>query len=487
MSTGRSVRNAANNFLSTFSSAASHYGTIFSSADMARSLEESGLNELAHLDKRSAHNALERQRRENLNTKFQQLAHALPSLQSVRRPSKTVIVAKSLEFVSNSISRESLFQKRIENLRRENERLRDQAQQRAKMKQLGVTPSSSKSSSCSSSIAEQPMYLSPEQLMLHHPSTSPSPSSNTVAMDTVVSTTTSSSPATTTTTTNACTIEMTSSSSTTMPMGHACADTTTTQGPLATPVSPMMARKMSTAESVASTTATHNKQTTTQQQQQHQHQPSMEKEIQQQQQQPTTQSSDNKMMDVVVSSALDAQQHHHQQQGLSATAEPPQQPAAQPNVYDMAFTTMPQHLTSTPQSTVSLMDQHLDLPASMVDVNGYYLPPRTMVVAPPPPSGMQQQHMIPPFAATTTGSPNTMMPFPMMDMSFPGGAIPHPSSATNGTITTTTTPPQVSYMPDAAATFQFHAAAALAYPPPAYNAQPEQPTANIHNYNQLHW
>lgn len=177
---------------------------------MARSLEESGLNELAHLDKRSAHNALERQRRENLNTKFQQLAHALPSLQSVRRPSKTVIVAKSLEFVSNSISRESLFQKRIENLRRENERLRDQAQQRAKMKQQGVTPSSSKSSSCSSSIAEQPMYLSPEQLMLHHPPSS-SPS-NTVAMDPVLSTSTSSSPATTT----AGAIEMTPSTTTTI-------------------------------------------------------------------------------------------------------------------------------------------------------------------------------------------------------------------------------------------------------------------------------
>lgn len=384
--------------------------------------------------------------------------------------------AMSTSTVSNSISRESLFQKRIENLRRENERLRDQAQQRAKMKQLGVTPSSSKSSSCSSSIAEQPMYLSPEQLMLHHPSTSPSPSSNTVAMDTIVSTSTSS-PANTTTTAGA--IEMTPSS-TSMPAG--AADTTATQGPLATPVSPMMARKMSTAESVASTTtATHNKQTTTTQQQQ---QPSMEKEIQQQQQQPTTQGNDNKMMaGVVVSSALDAQQHHHQQ-GLSATAEPPQQPAAQPNVYDMAFT-MPQHLTSTPQSTVSLMDQHLDLPASMVDVNGYYLPPRTMVVAPPPGMQQQQQHMIPPFAAaTTTGSPNTMIPFPMMDMSFPGGAaIPtqhHPSSATNGTITSTThPPPQVSYMPDAA-TFQFHAAA-MAYPPPAYNAQPEQPTANIHS------
>jgi hypothetical protein len=52
----------------------------------------------ANNDRRSAHNALERQRREHLNNKFQQLALALPSLQSVRRPSKTMIVAKSLEF-----------------------------------------------------------------------------------------------------------------------------------------------------------------------------------------------------------------------------------------------------------------------------------------------------------------------------------------------------------------------------------------------------
>ena len=346
--------------------------------------------------------------------------------------------------VSNSISRESLFQKRIENLRRENERLRDQAQQRAKMKQQGVTPSSSKSSSCSSSIAEQHMYLSPEQLMLHQPSSSSSPS-NAVTMDAVVSTSTSSSPVTTTATSA---IEMNPSTMMTN------ADTSS----LAKPVSPNMTRKMSTAESVAS-----NNQTTTQ--------PSMEKEIQQQQQQqsnkqPTThEQNDDKMMVGIVSSVLDA---CNQQQGLSATAEPPQQPAAQPNVYDMAFT-MPQHLTSTPASTVTLMDQHADLPTSMVDVNGYYLPSRTMVVAPPP--GMQeQQHMIPPFA---TGSP---MPFPMMDMSFPG-AIPahhHPSSAA-----ATSTNPPVSYMPDAA-TFQFHAAA-MPYPPPAYNAQPEHPTANIHS------
>lgn len=350
--------------------------------------------------------------------------------------------------VSNSISRESLFQKRIENLRRENERLRDQAQQRAKMKQQGVTPSSSKSSSCSSSIAEQPMYLSPEQLMLHHPPSS-SPS-NTVAMDPVLSTSTSSSPATTT----AGAIEMTPSTTTTIT--HA---DTKSSGPLDTSVSPMMTRKMSTAESVAS----NNKQTTTQ--------PIKEKEIQQSSNQPTKLRSDE-MMTGIVSSALDASNQH---QGLSATAEPPQQPAAQPNVYDMAFT-MPQHLTSTPTTTaVSLMDQqHSELPtATMMDVNGYYLPPRTMMMAPPPlPAGtqQQQQHMIPPFS---TGSPNNMMPFPMMDMSFPGTIPP------NGTTTTHPTPPPVSYMPDAA-TFQFHAAA-MAYPPPAYNAQPDQPTATIHS------
>jgi hypothetical protein len=51
-----------------------------------------------HLDRRSAHNALERQRRETLNSKFQELAHALPALQTVRRPSKTMIVAKSLDY-----------------------------------------------------------------------------------------------------------------------------------------------------------------------------------------------------------------------------------------------------------------------------------------------------------------------------------------------------------------------------------------------------
>ncbi|KAG2178409.1 hypothetical protein INT44_001561 [Umbelopsis vinacea] len=58
----------------------------------------SEVDEQMIFDKRTAHNALERQRRENLNTKFQELAHTLPGLQTVRRPSKSMIVSKSLEF-----------------------------------------------------------------------------------------------------------------------------------------------------------------------------------------------------------------------------------------------------------------------------------------------------------------------------------------------------------------------------------------------------
>lgn len=53
---------------------------------------------MAYIEKRTAHNALERQRREGLNSKFQELAHVLPALQQIRRPSKSMIVAKSLEF-----------------------------------------------------------------------------------------------------------------------------------------------------------------------------------------------------------------------------------------------------------------------------------------------------------------------------------------------------------------------------------------------------
>ncbi|KAI9478750.1 MAG: hypothetical protein EXX96DRAFT_572134 [Benjaminiella poitrasii] len=90
-------------------------------------MNESVPEELANLEKRTAHNALERQRREGLNSKFQELAHILPSLQQIRRPSKTMIVSKSLEFVSTAKEREIDFKDRIQALRRENEQLMRQA------------------------------------------------------------------------------------------------------------------------------------------------------------------------------------------------------------------------------------------------------------------------------------------------------------------------------------------------------------------------
>lgn len=61
-------------------------------------------DDMAYIEKRTAHNALERQRREGLNTKFQELAHVLPELQQIRRPSKSMIVAKSLEYGKTMIT-----------------------------------------------------------------------------------------------------------------------------------------------------------------------------------------------------------------------------------------------------------------------------------------------------------------------------------------------------------------------------------------------
>ncbi|KAI8082323.1 hypothetical protein BDF21DRAFT_417596 [Thamnidium elegans] len=110
---GQSLRNPNNGF----------FGMTLS-ANMT--LDESDVS--AHNDRRSAHNALERQRREHLNVKFQQLAHALPALTTVRRPSKTMIVAKSLEFVSSSLKRETTYMSEIQKLRLENEKLRKQAE-----------------------------------------------------------------------------------------------------------------------------------------------------------------------------------------------------------------------------------------------------------------------------------------------------------------------------------------------------------------------
>ncbi|KAI9280105.1 hypothetical protein BY458DRAFT_501395 [Sporodiniella umbellata] len=129
---GQSLRNPNNAF---FDMTLSANLTLDESSDIS-----------AHNDRRSAHNALERQRRENLNYKFQQLAHALPSLQSIRRPSKATIVSKSLEFVSTSLKRETQFLSEIETLRQENAQLKLQAEQDRKLSsaELSSPPSTPK-------------------------------------------------------------------------------------------------------------------------------------------------------------------------------------------------------------------------------------------------------------------------------------------------------------------------------------------------------
>ncbi|KAI8078853.1 uncharacterized protein BX664DRAFT_318192 [Halteromyces radiatus] len=162
----RSIRHAAQNFFGTFSASPNGNQSTYVSypiekthriflvgGNIPASLQE---DPETHLDRRSAHNALERQRRETLNSKFQELAHALPALQTVRRPSKTMIVAKSLDYVTKSIQRETNYVNQIKDLRKQNERLRKQAKaaKLAMTKQQNILDKKKTSSSTASS---QPM------------------------------------------------------------------------------------------------------------------------------------------------------------------------------------------------------------------------------------------------------------------------------------------------------------------------------------------
>lgn len=89
-------------------------------------------------ERRANHNAVERARRECLNTKFQELAHALPSLAQVRRPSKSIIVQKSLEFIYNAQQKDKLHEKQIRGIRGENDTLREEINKLRE--QLGLEP-----------------------------------------------------------------------------------------------------------------------------------------------------------------------------------------------------------------------------------------------------------------------------------------------------------------------------------------------------------
>ncbi|KAI8060856.1 hypothetical protein BC940DRAFT_148397 [Gongronella butleri] len=74
-------------------------------------------------EKRAEHNAIERQRREGLNTRFQQLSHLLPNLHNDTRPSKGTIIERTLEFVRDAIKNEERYKAEIKDLRMTNRQL----------------------------------------------------------------------------------------------------------------------------------------------------------------------------------------------------------------------------------------------------------------------------------------------------------------------------------------------------------------------------
>lgn len=92
-------------------------------------------------ERRATHNAVERARRENLNDRFLLLANKLPATYTVRRPSKSLIVNKSLDFVQQALEGETILRLKVEELYQENQgmlkELNDLRQER------GLSPRSS--------------------------------------------------------------------------------------------------------------------------------------------------------------------------------------------------------------------------------------------------------------------------------------------------------------------------------------------------------
>jgi len=89
------------------------------------------------VERRAKHNSVERARRESLNGRFMELAAALPTMASVKRPSKSTIVAKSLEYVYRTEDRERALREENASLKKEVEELRAK---------LGMPPSAAASS-----------------------------------------------------------------------------------------------------------------------------------------------------------------------------------------------------------------------------------------------------------------------------------------------------------------------------------------------------
>lgn len=114
-------------------------------------------------ERRAEHNAIERARRECLNSKFQQLAEALPNLQNHRRPSKGQIVEKALDWVKQNMTKEDRYQYQIIQLQNENKRLMTQISivQEQQHNSGIITPPASSSSTSSCSSASSPPIAAP--------------------------------------------------------------------------------------------------------------------------------------------------------------------------------------------------------------------------------------------------------------------------------------------------------------------------------------
>lgn len=96
-------------------------------------------------ERRATHNAVERARRESLNVRFLELAANLPTTCSVRRPSKNLIVNKSLEFVRNALHNDAVLRLKLEESLRQNQSmLQELNQMRA---ERGLSPRDSQTTS----------------------------------------------------------------------------------------------------------------------------------------------------------------------------------------------------------------------------------------------------------------------------------------------------------------------------------------------------
>ncbi|KAG0762865.1 hypothetical protein G6F57_005378 [Rhizopus arrhizus] len=106
-------------------------------------------------ERRAEHNATERARRENLNAKFQQLAHILPNLQNDSRHSKVTIIDRTLDYVKGSITKEERMQNRIKELEKINSYLLSQLDSRNSKRKKSIQSDPSLLSPSTSSIRSE--------------------------------------------------------------------------------------------------------------------------------------------------------------------------------------------------------------------------------------------------------------------------------------------------------------------------------------------